>query len=169
MAFFCAEDSWTTARPTRSSTGFLAASRGLPNRRLWHVKPTHRVPIDADMRQVLHKLIGAFFWLVLVGCWARLITEGKAGIPNITYSVEYLAAVAAAVLGVTLLWIRHNTSIYRRKGPRHGRPDVLPRTDEDRLGRPLRWQLDGGPIAALGVHHLVVELDDGVKVYRRAA
>lgn len=118
------------------------------------------------MRQLLHKLIGVFFWLVMVGCWALLIAEGKAGSANITYSVQYLGVVGAAVLTVTLLWIRHNTRIYRRKGPRMGRPEMVPRTDEDRLGRPIHWQLDGGAIAALGVPHLIVELDDDVKVYR---
>ena len=41
---------------------------------------------------------------------------------------------------------------------------MVPRTDEDRLGRPIRWRLDGGAIAALGaVPHLVVELDDDVQ------
>jgi hypothetical protein len=118
------------------------------------------------MRQLLHKLIGVFFWLVMVGCWALLIAEGKAGSANITYSVQYLGVVGAAVLTVTLLWIRHNTRIYHRKGPRLGRPEMVPRTDEDRLGRPIHWRLDGGAIAALGVPHLVVELDDDVKVYR---
>ena len=29
-----------------------------------------------------------------------------------------------AVLAVTIWWIRHNVSIYRRKGPRRGRPDT---------------------------------------------
>jgi hypothetical protein len=121
------------------------------------------------MRQLLHKFIGVFFWLVMVGCWALLIAEGKAGSANITYSVQYLAVVGTAVLAVTLLWIRHNTRIYHRKGPRVGRPDMVPRTDEDRLGRPISWQLDGGAIAALEVRHLVVELDNEVKVYRMAA
>ena len=93
----------------------------------------------------------------------------KAGMSNVTYSVTYLAIVAGAVLAVTLWWIRHNTGIYRRKGQRTGRPTVAPRTDEDRLGRPLRWQLEGGAPAATAATHLVIELDGAAKVYVEAA
>jgi hypothetical protein len=56
---------------------------------------------------------------------------------------------------------------HRRKGPRTGRPDIAPRRDEDRLGRPIRWQLDGEVAGALDARHLVVELDGQAKVYRR--
>jgi hypothetical protein len=120
------------------------------------------------MRQLLHKAIGAFFWLVVVALWVMLVRGGKAGGQNIAYSVEYVAMVSGAVLAVTLWWIRHNMGIYRRKGPRSARVDQLPRTDEDRLGRPLRWQLEGGPDGALAAGHLVVDLDGEAKVYRAA-
>ena len=83
--------------------------------------------------------------------------------------MQYLAAVAGAVLAVTLWWIRHNVGIHRRKGPRSGRAAQPPRTDEDRLGRPLRWQLDGGAEAAVGVAHLVIDLDGEAKVYAAGA
>jgi len=121
------------------------------------------------MRQALHKLIGVFFWALLLFCWFMLIHEHKAGRTNVAYSVQYLAVVAGAVLAVTFWWIRHNTSIYRKKGPRTGRPEIAPRIDEDRLGRPLRWQLDGGVTEALATSHLVIELDGAAKVYREAA
>jgi hypothetical protein len=121
------------------------------------------------MRQSLHKLVGVLFWALLIICWFMLVIEHKAGRANIAYSVQYLAVVAGAVLAVTLWWIRHNTSIYRKKGPRMGRPEILARIDEDRLGRPLRWQLDGGATEALATSHLVVELDGAAKVYREAA
>ena len=120
------------------------------------------------MRQFLHKLIGIFFWIVIVALWVQLAREGKAGGANLAYSVQYVGAIAGAVLAVTSWWIRHNLSIYRRKGPRVGRPELPPRTEEDRLGRPLRWQLGGGVDAALHVSHLVVELDGPAKVYREA-
>lgn len=117
------------------------------------------------MRQLWHKLIGLFFWAVLIVLWAQLIAGHKAGSANIAYSVQYLSIVAGAVLAVTVWWIRHNTGIYRRKGPRTGRPDAQPRTDEDRLGRPLRWEVDDVTAAA----HLVVDRDGEAKVYREAA
>jgi hypothetical protein len=120
------------------------------------------------MRQFSHKLIGIFFWFVIVALWVLLVRGGKAGGANLTYSVQYVGMIAGAVLAVTMLWIRHNLRIYRRKGPRVGRTELPPRTDEDRLGRPIRWQLGGGAEAALHVSHLVVELDGPAKVYREA-
>ena len=79
-----------------------------------------------------------------------------------------MAAIGGAVLAVTLWWIRHNTRIYQRKGPRTGRPEIAPRTDADRLGRPIRWQNAGGAEGACEVGHLRVELDGSAKVYVEA-
>jgi hypothetical protein len=117
------------------------------------------------MRQLRHKAIGLFFWFLMGLSWVMLVREHKAGTENVTYSATYLAVVIGAVLAVTLWWIRHNTAIHRRKGPRTGRPTVAPRTDEDRLGRPLRWQLAGGVPAAREASHLVIDLDGAAKVY----
>ena len=87
---------------------------------------------------------------------------------NITYSVQYVAVVAGAVVAVTVWWIRHNMRIYAKKGPRGHRPPEPPRIDEDRLGRPLRRQLEGGHAAAVGATHILVSLDGEAKVYAAA-
>jgi hypothetical protein len=121
------------------------------------------------MRQLLHHAVGIFFWLLMAVLWVLLVMRGKVGVASLGYSAAYVGAVGSAVLAVTTWWIRHNTAIYRRKGPRQGRPSALPDTTEDRLGRPVRWQLPGGPDAALLAGHLVVELDGEAKVYRAAA
>ena len=118
------------------------------------------------MRQFLHKVIGAAFWLLLIGLWVLLALEGRASGAAFRDTGLRLAALMGVVLAVTIWWIRHNVGIYRRKGPRTGRPSQPPRTDEDRLGRHLRWDLAGGPIAARERAHLVVELDGDVKSYR---
>jgi hypothetical protein len=121
------------------------------------------------MRQLGHIVVGVAFWALLIVLWVLLVVERKAGGASIAYSVQYVSAVGGAVLAVTLWWIRHNTRIYRRKGPRTGRPRIPPRIDEDRLGRPIRWQTDGGPEGALDIAHLRVELDGQAKVYVEAA
>jgi hypothetical protein len=126
-------------------------------------------PITPDMRQLGHIAVGVAFWALLIVLWVLLVIEHRAVGASIVYSVQYVAAVGGAVLAVTLWWIRHNTRIYRRKGPRTGRPEIPPRTDEDRLGRPIRWQTDGGAEGALEVGHLRVELDGTAKVYVEAA
>ena len=121
------------------------------------------------MRQLAHKAVGLFFWIVLITLWVVLVRENKAGTDNFVYSAQYVGAIAAAVLAITLLWIQHNMAIYRRKGARRETAVMLPRTDEDRLGRPICWELEGGAVAALDAGHVVVELDGGAKVYRRVA
>ena len=118
------------------------------------------------MRQFVHKVVGIVFWILLIACWVALAAEGKAGSANITYSVQYVALIAGAVLAVTFWWVRHNVRIYEKKGPRGMRPPEPPRIDEDRLGRPLRWQLADGHAEAIGATHLVVALDGEAKVYR---
>lgn len=118
------------------------------------------------MREAGHILVGVAFWALLIVLWVTLVAERKAGPDSLAYSLQYVSAVSGAVLAVTLWWIHHNRRIYRRKGPRTGRPRIEPRTDEDRLGRPIRWQLDGGPECALDSAHLRVELDGDAKVYR---
>jgi hypothetical protein len=134
------------------------------------VKESAARPITrAYMRELSHKAIGVAFWAVLLFLWVMLIRDHKAGGHTIAYSVQYLAMLGGAVLAVTLWWIRHNTRIYQRKGPRTGRPEIPARIDEDRLGRPIRWAMDGGAVGALDAGHIVVELDGAAKVYVQAA
>jgi hypothetical protein len=120
------------------------------------------------MRQLGHIVVGVAFWALLIVLWVLLVVEHKAGSASIAYSVQYVSAIGGAVLAVTLWWIRHNTRIYRRKGPRMGRPRIPPRIDEDRLGRPIRWQTENGAAGALDAAHLRVELDGQAKVYVEA-
>ncbi len=120
------------------------------------------------MRETLHKLVGILFWLLLVAMWLRLAGNHSLSAASIRDSVQYVAAMGGAVLALTLCWIRHNVAIHRRKGPRTGSPVRAPRSDADRLGRPVLWSLPGGHATAVGESHLVVDLRDGAKVYRRA-
>ena len=119
------------------------------------------------MRQFAHRVIGIAFWLLLVGLWVVLALEGKASGEAFRDTGLQLAALMGVVLTVTIWWIRHNVGIYRRKGARRGRPEVRPRTDEDRLGRPITWAVPEGAPAASDAHHLVVEIVDDIKSYRQ--
>ncbi len=119
------------------------------------------------MRERFHRVVGVMFWLVLAGMWALLAYGDRVTASNLVDSIQYVAAISGAVLAVTLYWIRHNVGIHQRKGPRADSPVVAPRIDADRLGRPLRWSLPGGHAAAVSESHLVVDLEDGAKVYRR--
>ena len=118
------------------------------------------------MRQALHIAIGIAFWVLLVVLWILLALEGKASGAAFRATGVTLAALMGAVLAVTIWWIRHNVSIYRRKGARRGRPVNAPQTDADRLGRQVAWAMPGGAPTALTQRHLVVEIAGGLKTYR---
>jgi hypothetical protein len=119
------------------------------------------------MRQLAHSVLGAAFWAVLLACWLVLGLEHKATAEAFRDTLLQLAVVMGAVLAITIWWIRHNVGIYRRKGPRRGRAEEPPRTDEDRLGRRIQWAMPGGARTAQSQQHLVVELDGDAKLYRR--
>src|SRR4051794_1632557 len=96
--------------------------------------------------------------------WLALFAPGQAPTAAVFSSIQSVAVLAGAVMAVTMWWIRHNTRIYQRKGPRKGRAEMAPRTDVDRLGRPLEWHLAGGAPQAQAVQHLLVQVSaDGVK------
>ena len=118
------------------------------------------------MRQIAHRLAGVASWALIIALWVMLIHDGSAGSALQRTLVE-LAVLTGAVLAVTTWWIRHNVGIHRRKGPRSRRATVAPRTDEDRLGRAVRWSLPGGALAACSAEHLVIEVDGDLKTYRR--
>jgi hypothetical protein len=119
------------------------------------------------MRQFVHSLIGVAFWVLLVALWVLLALQGKASGAALRDTGVWLAALMGAVLAVTIWWIRHNVAIYRRKGPRRGRPENPPRTHADRLGRDVEWALPGGAPAAMTQRHLVVEIAGELKTYRQ--
>jgi hypothetical protein len=120
------------------------------------------------MRQKTHIAVAIGFWLLFAGLWVKLIVGHMAGPQALRDTGLELAALVGAVLAVTTWWIRHNVGIYRRKGPRLGRPSQPPRVDQDRLARPVRWELRGGVLAAREREHLEVTVDGGVKTYRVA-
>jgi hypothetical protein len=120
------------------------------------------------MRQLVHCVIGVAFWLLLAALWVLLAVQGKASGEAFRDTGVWLAALMGAVLAVTIWWIRHNVAIYRRKGPRRGRPEQPPRTDEDRLGREVDWALAGGAPVGVAERHLVVEVEGNRKTYRRS-
>jgi hypothetical protein len=120
------------------------------------------------MRQVAHVIVGIVFWLLLAAAWIVLVAGHRATVSAFAGAGFQIAVLIGVVLAVTTWWIRHNVGIYRRKGPRSGRPAEQPRTDRDRLGRRIRWAMPSGVRTARAQAHLIVERDGDVKTYRRA-
>lgn len=117
---------------------------------------------------MLHALVGLAFWALFVYLWVDVVRDGKAAPQALALTAVQVVGVAAVVLLVTLVWIRHNVSIHRRRGPRPGRATAAADTTHDRLGRPVAWQLPGGSAAAVIAPHLVADVVDGQKVYAAA-
>ena len=113
-------------------------------------------------------MVGLAFWVLFGWLWLDLVRGGKASRAAVSITALHVAAVAAGVLVVTLVWVAHNIDIHRRKGPRRGRPVRPPRTDVDRLGRPVAWDLPGRHAGALAAPHLIVTVEGDRKTYRRA-
>jgi hypothetical protein len=120
------------------------------------------------MRQLLHAALGVAFWVLVGLLWAMLWTQDKASAAAVLDTAARIAVCVGLVLSLTLWWVSHNVGIYRRKGPRKGRPSAAPDVAGDRLGRQLVWALDGGHAAAPALRHLVIELDGELKTYRAA-
>jgi TRAP-type uncharacterized transport system fused permease subunit len=120
------------------------------------------------MRQLLHATLAIAFWVLLVLLWVMLWVQHKASGAAVVGTAARIAICVGLVLSLTLWWVGHNLGIYRRKGPRKGRPSARPDVTADRLGRQLLWALEGGAAEALAVGHLVVELDGDLKTYRAA-
>ena len=73
--------------------------------------------------------------------------------------------VVVLVVVVTELWVRHNLSIYRRKGPRRARTTIDEPWTTDRLDRPL--VLDRDLLINKSIVRISVD-SQGNKVYRGA-
>jgi ammonia channel protein AmtB len=121
-------------------------------------------------RRLLHALVGVAFWLVFALLWVDLVRDGAATTASLSRTLLLVVLIAALVLAVTGVWVRHNVRIHQRRGPRPGSPLLPPRTDVDRLWRTVVWDLPGGHLRAVETAHLVVDLDPdaAVKTYRRA-
>jgi hypothetical protein len=120
------------------------------------------------MRQFLHAALAIAFWVLVVALWVMLWAQHKASGAALLGTAARIAICVGLVLSLTLWWVGHNVGIYRRKGPRKGRPSAAPDVAGDRLGRQLVWALDGGHAAAPALRHLVIELDGELKTYRAA-
>ena len=67
-------------------------------------------------RNVLQVLVALLGWLGFAAAWFYVFHSGSVG-PRAWLDVFVIAFVAAAAVLSTLLWVRYNVNIYRRKGP----------------------------------------------------
>lgn len=104
-------------------------------------------------------MLGLASWALFALAWWRVIDLGAA-VSSVT--IAGVALTAVLVLVIDMWWIRHNRGIYRRKGPRRGRPQVDLAFERDSLGRTLEIPFEALTTAEVSLTVTV----DGKKVYR---
>jgi hypothetical protein len=114
----------------------------------------------ADPLRVRRPAYGALAWLAFaVTWWFVLRRDPRAWLPDL--AVPVVTVVVVTVL--TLAWVKHNLRIYRRKGPRRGRPDPGGPWRTDSLGRRLQFARSSKTASVV-----TVSVRGGVKRYEAA-
>lgn len=91
---------------------------------------------------------GVVAWVVLgLAWWDVLRRDARTWLPELLVPAVSLVVVFV----VTLVWVRHNRGIYRRKGPRQGLPGVDEPWVVDSLGRRLELAPDASDAAVVRV------------------
>lgn len=84
---------------------------------------------------IFHSLLALLTWIFFVFWWNQVIPLTSAYDAATAFLVIFLTIFLTSV--PTLLWVKYNVGIYRRKGPRKNLPDVSEERDTDYLGRRL--------------------------------
>jgi hypothetical protein len=106
-------------------------------------------------------VVGVLGWLAFALCWWLVLRRD----PRTWWRELAVPLASLAFVGnLTLLWVRHNLSIFQRKGPRRGLPSVERPWTTDTLGRPLDI-----PRSVATASVVEVDVVDGDKVYRAAS
>lgn len=89
-------------------------------------------------------LMGTFHTLIAIFCWGLFVYWWNTVLPQVGSSEPVIAllfiiATALATVLVTVLWIRYNIGIFRRKGPRTRLTHVAENKGTDFLGRRIEW------------------------------
>ena len=87
------------------------------------------------IKGILHALLIVLTWILFVSWWNQVIPQVTVEDASMAFLVIFLTFLICSVL--TLLWVRHNIGIFRRKGPRKNLPPVSEERETDYLGRKL--------------------------------
>lgn len=94
-----------------------------------------------SLRRACHAVIALSAWLLFFYWWRQVLEFTRWRDVVITLVFIFAAVLITSLL--TLLWVRHNINLFRRKGPRLRITDVSEARDRDSLGRPIHWPASG--------------------------
>jgi hypothetical protein len=95
------------------------------------------------LRSAAQSALVALGWALFIASWIK-VGRGVTG-DTVVSTLLLVVGVTVLSLSVTILWIAHNLSIFRRKGPRTNARDIDFEFDKDFLGRDLDadWDVVG--------------------------
>lgn len=105
------------------------------------VTSRNEIPISSGKRPgitgrgIVHSLLAVLAWILFVVWWNQVIPQITVDDAAAAFLVIFLTVLLTCVL--TLLWVRYNIGIFRRKGPRKQIPAVSEEREADYLGRSL--------------------------------
>ncbi len=109
-------------------------------------------------RGICHAFLVILGWILFFAWWVRVLSNAVGR--DIATALLFIALTLASTVVVTLVWVRYNIGIFRRKGPRRNVTKVDERYEADALGR----RIAGAETAALKRARTVdVSVVDGVK------
>lgn len=108
----------------------------------------------------IHWLVAVFGWVLFVHWWNRVLPQLNSR--EAVVALVFIGITVLATAVVTLLWVRHNVDIFRRKGPRRRLTTVVESRDTDILGRKI---LHSGPAPLTTASHVVVSVEGETKTY----
>ncbi len=126
--------------------------------------PEDSVKVDrpgsaTSIRALVQLVLIVIGWFLFFWAWGSVMRFTAP--ETVLVTIILLAALAAVILVINLLWIRHNVNIFKKKGPRKSVPQVRYEFQRDFLGRKqvADWQnLQGEAL-------IIVGFDDERKVF----
>jgi hypothetical protein len=113
------------------------------------------------IRGILHAFLVILTWILFVYWWNQVIPQITVEDASMAFLVIFLTFLICSVL--TLLWVRYNVGIFRRKGPRKNLPSVSEEREADYLGRRLDHP---GYDYLKGAPHVVVSREEDRKNFK---
>lgn len=114
-------------------------------------------PLDGWPRRIVHAAFLAAGWFLFFYWWYEVAVQDW----NRTTIALIIFVTLIVVPAITVGWVVHNLSLFRRKGPRLQGPPVSTEYSRDWNGRTIvaDWRRLGDEA------HVVVTVDDGRKFY----
>jgi hypothetical protein len=116
------------------------------------------------LKGTFHALVAIFGWGLFVYWWNQVLPDLDSKDPVI--ALLFIGATILATVLVTVLWVRYNIGIFRRKGPRKSLTRVIENHDTDFLGR--RIERPPGPESLKTARLVVVSVEGDAKKYEVA-